>query len=327
MRHLLPVPPPLLFVLLSIGLPNSVVSAQGDLDIALIDDSDFKRGFIVWSPKPKAKVRTGELIPIANRGEPVWGIAQWHSRFDLAEANRETIAPGVTSYSDGAKSITFDFSDPSGGTITLGLDGTTEYAGKPPEPGAAWPHLLVENLLLPHPALPELAAVPFRISYRLIKQEPDRLTGWDDQRHTAQFQLFITVRNQNRQSAGFGDLLWFCVPMYDARYLHTPARAAVDFSTKHKKGTGKLIFKPAGREYTDQRAQDGEWITIERDLLPLMKEALRKAWQKGFLSDSRDMQDYHLGGMNLGWEVTGTWTVAMQVKGLSLGARKRGQLE
>jgi len=267
------------------------------------------------------------LIPLANRGEPVWRIAQWYSRFDLAQANRETIAPGVIRYADGAKSVTFDFSDPDGGSITLGVDGTTEYVDKPPERGVAWPHLLVERPLLAHPSLSELAAVPFRISYRLVRQEADRPAGWDKQRHTAQFLLYITVRNQNRKSAGFGDFLWFGVPMYDARYRHTPAHKAVDFSTKHKQGTGKFIFNPAGRRYTDQSAQDGAWITIEHDLLPLMKEALRYAWQQGFLSDSHDMRDYYLGSMNFGWEVTGTWNVAMQVKGLSLRATQRDHLE
>jgi hypothetical protein len=317
----------LLIVLLSTGLLPQFVSAQDDVIIALIDDNDFQQGFVVWRPKPKMKVRSGELIPLDNRDEPVWGIAQWHSRFDLGQANRENIASDVMRYTDGAKSVTFDFSDPDKRTITLGLDGTTEYDGKPPERGAAWPHLLVERRMLPHPPLPELTSVPFRISYRLIKQEADRLAGWDEQRHTAQFQLYITLRNQNRKSAGFGDFVWFGVPMYDARYRHTPQRAAVDFSTKHKKGTGKLYFKPPSKLFTSQSAEDGEWITLEHDLLPLMKEALHHTWQQGFLNDSHDMRDYHMGSMNLGWEVTGTWQVAMQVKGLKLLATHRDHLE
>ena len=110
--------------------------------------------------------------------------------------------------------------------------------------------------------------------------------------------------------------------MYDARYRHLPGHKAADFSTDHKRGTGKYIFNPAGRRYTLESAHDGKWITIEKDLLPLMHEALRSAWDQGFLADSHELDDYGLGGMNCGWEVTGPWNVAMQIKGLKLVAMK-----
>ncbi|TWU30081.1 hypothetical protein [Bythopirellula polymerisocia] len=309
----------LVSVSFSFGFSCQLANAEDEVEIALIDDNDFQRGFVVWSPKPGMKRETGKLAPLANQGEPVWGLAQWHSRFDLAQSN---ISPGLMRYAHEAKSVEFDFSDPAGGTITLGLEGMTEYDGKAPERGAAWPHLLVERQLLAHPSLTEIASVPFRFSYRLIQEEWHRPEGWDAERHTAQFVFYITVQNQNPQSAGFRDFLWFGVPIYDTRYRHNPQRAAIDFSTKHKKGTGKFIFRPDSNHFTDQSAQDGRWITIDVDLLPLMKEALTKAWELGYLTDSRDMQDYHLGSMNFGWEVPGTMNVAMQVKGLSLWATR-----
>jgi hypothetical protein len=312
----------LCLVLYSTGRLDRNVKAQEDITVALIDDTDFEQGFIVWAPKSGKKVRCGELIPLENRDDPVWSIAQWHSRFDIAQASLESLAPGVIRFTDGAKSVKLDYRIPNESTVTLGLEGTTEYNNIPPEPGAAWPHLLLERKLLKHPSLPELAAVPFRISYRLIKQEADRFEGWNKQLHTAQFLFYITVQNQNRQSSGYGDYLWFGVPMYDARYRHTPPHKTADRGTENKQATGKFIFNPAGKRYTPESAHDGQWITIDSDLLPLMKEALDEAWKQGFLNDSHDSRDYHLGGLNLGWEVTGTWNVAMQVTGLSLSALK-----
>ena len=47
-----------------------------------------------------------------------------------------------------------------------------------------------------------------------------------------------------------------------------------------------------------------------------MLESLKTAWERGYLKDSRDPADYRLGGMNMGWEVTGPIDVAVQVKGL-----------
>jgi hypothetical protein len=133
----------LLIVLLSTGLLPQFVSAQDDVIIALIDDNDFQRGFVVWRPKPKMKVRSGELIPLDNRDEPVWGIAQWHSRFDLGQANRENIAPDVMRYTDGAKSVTFDFRDPDKSRLrwdSMARRSTmaSRQSGAPPGPICSW---------------------------------------------------------------------------------------------------------------------------------------------------------------------------------------------
>jgi hypothetical protein len=38
------------------------------------------------------------------------------------------------------------------------------------------------------------------------------------------------------------------------------------------------------------------------------------------LLDSQDLADYKIGGMNMGWEVTGPFDVAVQVKDLKLEA-------
>jgi len=288
--------------------------------VALIDDTSFERGFIVWSPQPGKKVRTGQLQPFPKREPPVWGLAQWSSRFDLSQAKREVVAPRSIRYFDGAKSVSFDLRSPERAVMTLGVDGNTEYDGKAPKRGAAWPHLLLERSLIVHPRLAELDSVGFRISYRLIRQEASKPPGWNAQRHTAQFLLYITLRNQNRKSPGLGDYLWFGVSMYDARYRHTPSHKMADLGTQDKRGTGKFIFNPAGNRYTSRSAHDGQWITIQQDLLPMMKEALRDAWGKGFLADSQQLGDYGLGSMNCGWEVTGPWNVAMQMKDLRLEA-------
>ncbi len=288
--------------------------------ILLIDDPAFERGFSAWSPRPGRKVRVGQLRPFPDSEPPVWGLAQWSSRFDLSQAERQVIEPRWVRYFDGAKSVSFDFRSSAEPVLTLGVDGTKEYDGKAPKRGAAWPHLLVERKLMAHPSLSLLGSVRFRISYRLIRQVASKPPGWDGRRHTAQFLLYITLRNQNPKSPGLGDYLWFGVSMFDARYRHTPSHKMADLGTEHKGGTGKFIFNPAGNRYTPQSAHDGQWVTIRKDLLPMMREALRDAWAKGFLADSQQLDDYGLGSMNCGWEVTGTWNVAMQIKGLQLEA-------
>jgi len=108
--------------------------------------------------------------------------------------------------------------------------------------------------------------------------------------------------------------------LYDSRYRMPPGYAAPDRGSARKLGTGKFIFQPAGMRYTDASLHDGDWVTIDADLLPLIHEGLKSAWDAGFLADSRRESDYRLGGMNMGWEVTGPLDAAVQVRGLHLEA-------
>lgn len=285
----------------------------------LLTDTRFERGFTVWSPKPGSHVKQGVIRPSDSAAEPIWGLAQWHSRFTLADAKPEQLPSGAIRFSDDAKSVTF-FPAGSEADIAFGLQGILEYGNKAPKPGDPWPHLLAERKLAAQPAVTELEALPFFVQYRLVKEKVSRPEGFTPRRHTAQFVFYITVQNQNRESAGFGDYYWFGVPMYDTRQRIPKAHKAMDVGSDRKPATGKFIFNPGGEKYTSQSAHDRDWVTIEKELLPLVREGLEAAWERGYLKDSHDPADYRLGGMNTGWEVTGPIDVEMQVRGLRLEA-------
>ena len=108
-------------------------------------------------------------------------------------------------------------------------------------------------------------------------------------------------------------MLWFGVLIYDNRDRFPKAFKEQDFG-----GTAKFIFSPIGRTFTSKSAHDGKWMTIDKDLLPLMREALDTAWSRGFLKDSKQLSDYSIAAMNMGWELPGTFDVAMQIRHLSL---------
>ncbi|MGM0487566.1 MAG: hypothetical protein ACQESR_12505 [Planctomycetota bacterium] len=300
-------------------LASAAAVACAEQVIPLLDDTRFERGFTVWSPEPGSHVSQGGIRPRPREDGPVWGLAQWHSRFTLAEAERTERDDGSVRYFDGAKSVVF-FPRDADADLALGLDGATEYRRKAPALGDPWPHLLAERSLAACPRLTGLETLRFSIRYRLVRVRLEEPPGHDPRRHTAQFVFYITVRNRNRQSPGFGDYYWFGVPMYDARYRLPREHKAKDLGSDRKPATGKFIFNPGGEVYTSQSAHDGDWVTIERDLLPLVREGLETAWQRGYLRDSRDPADYGLGGMNTGWEVTGCWNVEMQIDRLRLEA-------
>jgi hypothetical protein len=291
--------------------------------LVLVEDPQFRRGLQVLLSVPGKRVPGGDIGPWGQFSGPAWRAAQWYSHFNLADAKPEKLPSGSMRYFDGAKSVTFGAPETPDADLILSLDGKIEYGDHAPEKGQPWPHLLVEQELARHPVLADISAVPFHIEYHLLHSEAFHLPGWDDERHTAQFLLYITVQNGNRSSKGFGDFLWFGVPMYDARNPLPRRHTAPDKGTALKLGTGKYIYCPGGEVYSTKPAKDGEWITIDRDLLPLMRDALDSAWKAGYLVDSRDPGDYQLGGMNCGWEVTGPLSASMQIRGLRLTATGR----
>jgi len=292
-------------------------SHQEDM-LRLLDDPLFHRGVNVAKIKPGTLDIEGVLQPGFEPGLPVWRLAQWYSHYDLLAAKAERLADESVRYFDGAKSIAFGRAKSDASDLIFALNGPVEYGGVSPAQGDAWPHLLVEQRMATNVALPNVRQVRLAISYRLLKAEAHRDAGWSDARHTAQFQIFLTIQNLNRASSGYGDYLWFGVPFFDARYPVPPKFSMKDASSAKKAGTGKFIFSAGGDVFGGKRAIDGDWITLDQDVMPLMKEALAAAWDAGFLPASRDMSDYRIGGMNMGWEVTGLWDVAMQVRGLGL---------
>ncbi len=302
-----------------------LVAAQAaEKSVPLIDDTTFQRGFWVIAPDQPTRVVQGKLVPFVGekQPEPLWDVDQWSSRFSLIDAKREERPDGSVRFADAAKAVVF-FPDrtrePADSweknrrpDMRMEVRGIVEYKNDFPKPGSAWPHLLLERHFIEKPRLSDLESVRFRIRFRIAEQKKIDREGWNDAMHTAQFQCYLTINNLNEKSPGYGDYLWFGVPMYDTRYRHTPEYKALDFSTNEKQGTGKFICNPAGKEYFQESAIDGNWITIDRDILPLLRDAVDSAWERGYLPASKNLADYGLGCMNIGWEVPGAIDVAAE---------------
>jgi hypothetical protein len=135
--------------------------------------------------------------------------------------------------------------------------------------------------------------------------------------HGAHFLLLFTVQNLNpRWSKGRGDYYWFGIALYDSRRKVTSLSVMQDKSSPQKKGTEKLIYNVGIAPFTSAVVADGQWVTVQGDLLPHMRAGLQEAWKRGYLAGSQEMSDYRIGSANLGWEVPGLNDVAIAVKDL-----------
>ncbi len=315
---------------------------QSVSDVPLVDQVCCENGTSLLSPDG---AKAGFLYPNPQK-EPKntpWNLCQWSSKFTLENVPRKIVQverhlndgsivqDRYARFADESKSIQLRISSVSKSSedgespcdMRFELDGQTEYEHRIPRVGQAWPHLLLERDLLEKPPLPSLKKVNLRLSFRIpLSEKEENLTGWNDGLHTAQFLAYLTIQNRNRDNAGFGDYLWFGVPLFDLRCIHAPRYVAKDFSTEEKEGTGKMIFIPGAKEYFSEDPHSGQWITINRDILPLLNESIQTAWNAGYLSDSKNVDDYCLSMMNIGWEITGPIHAVAEIRDLLITCTK-----
>jgi hypothetical protein len=280
----------------------------------LLTDPSFSRGFEVHAPRPGRHVALGMIRPGTGTPPPAWYLAQWSCAHSLHEAKAERWRQASVRFADPGKFVAFG--PPAGEErgVTFALNGIQEYNGILRKPDAPWVHLLAEQPLAAPPALDDLESLRFRIRCRLARSVSGLSPGEARPWHAAQFLAYVTIQNQNPVSPGHGDYYWFGVQLYDSRHRQPAAHAAPDTG-----GTGKFIYSPAGSEFTGRSLQDGQWVEIDRNLLPLVREGLAVARRQGCLARSAD-RDLRLGSFNIGWELPGLLDVAMQFDGLSLRA-------
>lgn len=279
----------------------------------LIRDSQFRQGFTLIAPKPGQRTEYGELPGEDSTAKPVWDLDQWSSRFPLAARQPVVLANGARRFANDAKRITLGTPGSEQGDIALAVNGHVEYDGRAREAGEPWVHLLLLQPIQNPPSLAEVSSARLHVEARLLRSKLLKTEDYSPDLHAAQAQIFFSVQNRNRASPGYGQYLWFGIPLYDDR-----SRSPKAFQAQDTGGTNMFIYTPGASVFTNQSAHDGEWISIDKDLLPLMREGLATAWTRGFLNDSHAWADYRIAEMNLGWEVPGLFDVEMQVRNLSL---------
>ena len=284
-------------------------------DRELIRDPDFRRGFTVLQPEPGKRVGYGIVRGRETTAEPVWDLAQWSSKHPLAIAAAEKLADGSLRFSNVAKTVTLGAAGSERGDLGMAVKASAEYGAIARKSGEPWVHLLVEQDIANPPSLADLSAARLHLEARLVASEKRPMPGYSPGLHAAQFQIFFSVQNLNRQSPGFGKYLWFGIPIYDDRHRVVPMYKARDTG-----GTNMFIYTPAGDVFSPKSTHDRAWITIDTDLLPLMREGLDNAWRDDFLKESKSLADYRIASMNIGWEVPGTFDVDLAIRRLSLRA-------
>jgi len=285
----------------------------------LFSDTDLKQGFLLSYSDPTRGRDIETVLNLDNeKNKPAWRLCQWGTKYSLAGSRCAHHGNGDISYENEGKKVIVGGQNSENRDLILEIKGDAEYGATARKYGESWPHLLIEQDAVATYPLDEMEKVQFKISLKLVYfQNHMKANEYDPNLHAAQFQMFLIVKNINKQSRDYGNYFWFGVPFFDSRYEIPPVYTAKD--ADHKNSTGKFIYTIDGKDFNTTPLKAGNWVTIQKDLLPYIKEGLTHVTQKGHLSSS-DPKDYAVVNMNLGWEIPGTFNAGIQVKDLEVSA-------
>lgn len=301
------------FVLL---LPSAL---PANSTVELIGDAKFELGFLVREDnKPGSPpVRWKEA------GNPVWALTHHHSKSSFDNREHFQFRQNGLTFDDGFTML--DVHPPSGDAdVVLGLNADKEYGGIYRQKGDPWPHVYLTqrisdssgHLGADAPTLADMKAIDFSVSVKLLYDRANPKEGRIRSVHAAQFILFFTIQNLNRQSEGHGDYYWFGIALYDDREPVTFLHAMQDKGSPKKKGTDKLIYNVGVKPFTSEVVADGRWVNVRGDILPHILAGLREAWKRGYLPASQNLSDYRIGSLVMGWEIPGLNDAAVAFKDL-----------
>lgn len=299
------------------GRNTSMVNTDA---IQVIKDPYFENGFLLLAPEDGKRVVVDTLDFGKSNVSPDWTVAQWYTKFDLAGASPQELLPGGIGYEDESKTIIVSPRGSEHADLILGLNSAVEYDFVLRKEGEPWPHLLVSQSLErdPNLSLANLDKVNFSISARLIKLEKFKAEEHNRNLHAAQFVIYLTVQNLNHSSEEYGNYFWFGIQLYDNRHLFSPEYIAKDLGSEQKIATGKMIFNPAMTEFTKETLHTGNWVTIDKDILSLIRKGFTEGQKRGYISKSANQSDYFIASVGMGWEIPGLFDAAIQVRDISL---------
>lgn len=291
----------------------------------IIKDPAFRNGFTLLSPNFSSsggRIIVDTLVFTPKSAAPAWRIAQWHSRYDLADGkdrHGNMRRKGKNTYNGEYSNKSKCVRRSKGGTLFLGIDTKPEY-NHPRRADEQWPHLLIEQDFDNRPNAGKSSCIVFSMAYRLEYCEKLMTDSeYNEALHTAQSPLYFILRNTNPQSADCNKFIWLGIQTFDYRYRQTTEHETISWDA----GTNTYIYNiPQRPLWGDIDFHDGKWHRLQADLLPHIRMCLDKMKEKGFFKDT-NLSDLEISGMNFGWEVPGTFRAAASIKDLSLRTTAR----
>ena len=287
---------------------------------ALFADPYYKKGI---SCVDASGAVSGNLVFPTSSGTPSWHFAQWASKYDIMDYNKR-------SYTNGGNTFTYESKgekvngnyvpgkiltvDSALGTVYMDLNAEVEYDA-PRQDGEGWPHTLLsqdfgDNLI----HVPELDELVMSIDYTITKFDDCMGSTAVASRHCAQLVWYVTLQNRNRSSEGYGQYVWFGLQLWDNRNSGKVVNQYAAEDAGKDDATHAFIFNPAGSYYHPEGKAPvvNQRRKIDFNILECAQLAFNTAKERGYLGET-EWNDIYVGGMNFGFEVTGTYNIGAKI--------------
>jgi hypothetical protein len=273
---------------------------------SVIHDPTYQSGFSVRTPESVLSYTTSNLYPFGNNNnsKPDWSSGQWGSQYPFSSTTPKTVlANGAVEYKTPGKRVVLG----PGNYVLLGLNSIDwgSHIQRLGTPSSVKGFLSLDPEQHRQDDIPisQLESVQYKMSFRLVKAE----TGGPGS-GGAHAQANLRLVNNNPSSPGYKEWVYFIIKLYDNRYRTIP------YQLKKDGGTGALLYRlPSSDFYGNKSAWDKQWITIDKDILPMFAKAIQTGYSKRYLK-SNDLGDYVPRFTGVHWEMSALKNVEMEFK-------------
>ncbi len=277
----------------------------------ILHDAHFAGGFTVYSTDPGKDTVAGHLI-CDSTVTAVWNLRQYNSRFDMAQCTLENFGNRHTFSRAGngnlnAKTLAVN---PSRGSLNLECNASAEYTGIR-RGECPWVYMTVDA---PTDTVRMGQGSHLKMSFAFRQTLYEDCMGFlaDKSLHAAVYRVFLQMRNLNVGSSLYGRQFRLGMVIFDNRYMGQQRSGSI--SASGKEGAMFDYFAPTGRYLAGGKLpkvrQKG---SVNADLEAMLQEALSAAQAAGYLGESSPAE-WEIVGCDLGWEMTGTYNAALEVR-------------
>ncbi|CAF0915181.1 unnamed protein product [Adineta ricciae] len=305
-----------IFLILFISSEARQVYFQGT---ELLSDVNYTQGFsIIPACPPTPQCNTAPRSRIYNPFSTVpnatapWQMVQWNSHSNISLNGtfmNDSRSRGMQWSTEDKRFVIFQ-----DGRLQMSVNGYHEYSGKYKAPDAPWVHLLIQqDIGVAGGAVPlsEVTELRWNLDVQLLYMNQHIQPGYDPGLHAGIFPLYMTIQNFISGDPEYGKYFWLGLCPYDDRVLMSPLYVNGD------KGTASLIYSPAFSNFANMSVHTERIVHVTGDMMPFVRLGLQAAVERGFLH-STDLRKYHVGAMNIGWEVTGLNNGTIEIGNFSL---------
>ncbi len=317
--------------------------------VSLMIDRNFRRGFNVWGLGLPIYGDPIELYggdyekqtninfdyDIEQTKAPVWRLQQWATRYPFHDKENKMDpfdyrftdqGNGKYLYENRSKTVSVDTET---GEFRLALKASECYK-EPRIDYQEWPHLLLAQDFgtAANPTKQMILSNSHSLKVHLdmkMNSFTDCMGDDADPRlHSAICMLYLFVQYQPEGYLGYKDMIWLGLSLFDNREAYPNGMSMKDESKAS--ATGRWIYNIGTSNYLNpdnniydinNNLQFDKWCTIDFEVMPFISQALKEA-QKGGCMTGATLNELHINGMYIGFELPGTYDIDMSFKNLDI---------